>query len=189
MATSICQYTPYFCLENSPDREAWPNSVHRVAKSWTRWKQPCMHRHKTFFACGSSAPVRVEHEDGTAASVTGTLAVPSVQGRGLPQPQELWPYQSLFSSLCYLAIRSPLWLVFLCSSARSGRGPSGVLLCCLVHQAHRGAPLAGVLLCRSTHQALKGGPWVGSYSVALCISHLREHPEWVPTLYLGVSGH
>ena len=188
MATSICQYTPYFCLENSPDREAWPNSVHRVAKSWTRWKQPCMHRHKTFFACGSSVPVRVEHEDGTAASVTGTLAVPSVQGRGLPQPQELWPYQSLFSSLCYLAIRSPLWLVFLCSSARSGRGPSGVLLCCLVHQAHRGAPLAGVLLCISTHQALKGGPWVGSYSVALCISHLREHPEWVPTLYLGVSG-
>ena len=43
--------------------------------------------------------MRVEHEDGTAAWVTGTLAVPSVQGHGLPQPQELWPYQSFFESL------------------------------------------------------------------------------------------
>jgi len=31
-----------------------------------------MHRHKTFFPCGSSAPVRVEHEGGTAAWVAGT---------------------------------------------------------------------------------------------------------------------
>ena len=26
----------YYCLENSMDREAWPVTVHRVAKSWTR---------------------------------------------------------------------------------------------------------------------------------------------------------
>ena len=49
-----------------------------------------------FFACGSSVPVRVEFEGGTAAWVTGTLAVPRVQGHRLPQPQDLWPYQSLF---------------------------------------------------------------------------------------------
>ena len=36
-----------------------------------------MHRHQTFFACGSSAPVRVEREGGTAAWVAGTLAAPS----------------------------------------------------------------------------------------------------------------
>ena len=48
-----------------------------------------------FFACGSSAPVRVEHEGGTAAWFVGTLAAPSVQGHGLLL-QELWPYQSLF---------------------------------------------------------------------------------------------
>ena len=52
-----------------------------------------------FFACGSSAPVRVEHEGSTAAWFVGTLVVPSVQGHGLPLLQELWPYQSFFSSL------------------------------------------------------------------------------------------
>ena len=50
-----------------------------------------------FFACGSSAPVRFEREGGTDASwLVGTLATPSVKGHGLPQPQELWPYQSVF---------------------------------------------------------------------------------------------
>ena len=69
-----------------------------------------------FFACDSSAPVRVEHKGGAAAWLAGTLAVPSVQGHGLPPQQELWPYQSLFLSLLQLAIRRPLWPVFLCSS-------------------------------------------------------------------------
>ena len=39
--------------------------------------------------------MRVEHEDGIAAWLVGTLEVPSVQGHGLPPPQELWSYQSL----------------------------------------------------------------------------------------------
>ena len=52
-----------------------------------------------FFACGSSAPVRVEREGGAAAWLVRTLAAPSVQGHGLPPPQELWSYQSLFLSL------------------------------------------------------------------------------------------
>ena len=47
-------------------------------------------------SCGSSAPVRMDHERGTAAWVMGSLAAPSVQRHGWPQPQELWPYQSLF---------------------------------------------------------------------------------------------
>ena len=48
------------------------------------------------FACGSSAPVKVEHEGGAAAWLAGTLVVTNVQGHGLPVPQELWPYLSLF---------------------------------------------------------------------------------------------
>ena len=53
-----------------------------------------------FFACGSSAPVRVESEGGTAAWVTGMAVVaPNVQGHGLPQPLELWPYQSFLEPL------------------------------------------------------------------------------------------
>ena len=58
-----------------------------------------VHRCKIFFACGSSAPVRVECEDVTAACLVGTLVVTSVQGHRLPLLQELWLYQSLFSSL------------------------------------------------------------------------------------------
>ena len=38
---------------------------------------------KTFIACGSSAPVRVENEGGAAAWLVGTLAVPNLQGHGL----------------------------------------------------------------------------------------------------------
>ena len=52
-----------------------------------------------FYACGSSAPVRVEREGGAAAWLAGTLAAPSVQGHGLPLLQVLRPYQSLFSKL------------------------------------------------------------------------------------------
>ena len=52
-----------------------------------------------FLACGSSAPVRVESEGGPAAWLVGILVVPSVEGHGLPLLQELWLYQSLFSSL------------------------------------------------------------------------------------------
>ena len=44
-----------------------------------------------FFACGSSAPVRGECEGSAAAWLAGTLAAPSLQGHGLPLPQELWP--------------------------------------------------------------------------------------------------
>ena len=53
----------------------------------------------TFSACGSSAPVRAEHEGGAAAWLAGTLVVPSVQGHRLPLQQELWPYQSFFQPL------------------------------------------------------------------------------------------
>ena len=52
-----------------------------------------------FFACGSSAPVRVEREGGAAVWLVGTLAMQSVQAHELPPLQELWPYQSIFLSL------------------------------------------------------------------------------------------
>ena len=52
-----------------------------------------------FLACGSSAPVRVECEGGAAAWLAGTLVMPSVEGDGLPLPQESRPYHSLFLRL------------------------------------------------------------------------------------------
>ena len=54
-----------------PDREAWQATVHRVTKSRTLLKRPCMHRHKTFFAHGSSALGKVECEGGPAAWPAG----------------------------------------------------------------------------------------------------------------------
>lgn len=48
---------------------------------------------------GSSARVRVEHEGGTVAWLAGTLAVPSVQGLGLPPLQELRPCPNFSLSL------------------------------------------------------------------------------------------
>ena len=59
-----------------------------------------MYRCKTFFACGSSAPVRVEHEGGTAAWLAGTVAMTNVQGHRLPPPQKLWPIRVLFRASC-----------------------------------------------------------------------------------------
>ena len=49
-----------------------------------------------FFVCGSSAPVRVEHEGGAIAWVAGILVVQRAQGHILRLLQESWPYQSLF---------------------------------------------------------------------------------------------
>ena len=47
-----------------------------------------------------SAPVRVKHEGGTASWVAGTLAVPSVQGHRLPQPQCPWVSLWFYFHLC-----------------------------------------------------------------------------------------
>ena len=89
----------YSSLENSLDRKGWQATVHMFTKSWTQPKRPCMHRCKTFFACGRSAPMSVAREGGAAAWVAGTLVVSSVQGHGLPPLQELWSYQCLFLNL------------------------------------------------------------------------------------------
>ena len=86
-----------------------------------------------FLVCGISAPVRTEHEGGTAA--------PSVQGHRPPQLQELRPCQSLFlasGSWCSPASPSPLphpfrpsegaltWVLLLSTV----RGMTGQPLCC-----------------------------------------------------------
>ena len=97
MATVLANTLQCSFPENPSLTEDWQATGHAVAKSWTRPKGPCVPRRRTSFACGSSAPVRVEREAGTAAWLVGTLVAPSVQGHGLPPLQGLCPYQSLFS--------------------------------------------------------------------------------------------
>ena len=163
MTTSTGQYTPVFLPGEPPlpDGEAWHAIVYRVTKSWTRPKRPCAHICKNFFACGISAPVRVEHEGGAAAWLVGTLAVSSVQGHGLPPFQELWPYQSLFSSW---------YSEGLFSQSFSEAPPI---------QALRGLPCLGSFSVVRCIRHIEGRPWLGSYSVVSCIIHLKEHPGWV----------
>ena len=60
----------------------------------------------------------VECEGGAAAWLAGTLVALSVQGEKGGGVMAL--SESFFLSLLYLAIRRPLWLVFLHSSASSG---------------------------------------------------------------------
>ena len=100
MTTSTGQYTSIF-LPGEPFSltEKTGRLQSTGSQSQTLLKQTCVHRCKTSFACGSSTPVRVEHKSGTAAWLSGTLAAPSVEWHGLSPPQELWPYQSVFSSL------------------------------------------------------------------------------------------
>ena len=75
MATNICQYAPVFLPGEHPSlTEAWQATVYRVKKSWT------LPRRLKTFCLWQLCPVRVEHEDGTAALLVGTLAVPVCRG-------------------------------------------------------------------------------------------------------------
>ena len=89
----------YSCLENPlTEKPGRPQStgLQRVRQDQN---DPVHIDVRGFFACGSSAPVKVEREGSTAAWLASTLVSPSVQGHGLPLLQELWSYESLFSSL------------------------------------------------------------------------------------------
>ena len=56
----------YFCLENPSLTEAWQATVCRVAEL-DATKATLHTKTQGFFACGSSAPVRVEREGGATA--------------------------------------------------------------------------------------------------------------------------
>ena len=59
-----------------------------------------MHKHQTFFFFFLPVAALPQRELSVkVVQLAGTLVVPSVQGHGLPLLQELWAYQSLFSSM------------------------------------------------------------------------------------------
>ena len=101
MATSIGEYTPVFL----PGKPHWQTSLvdhspqGRKELDMTEVIPTCIDARLFFFACSNSAPLRVKHESGAVAWVVGSLMAPKVQGHGLPELQELWPSQSLFSRL------------------------------------------------------------------------------------------
>ena len=93
MATSIGQYAPVFLPGECPSltekqRRLAGHSL-QGRKELDMTEVTLCVQTQDFFACGSSAPVRVECEGGIAAWLVGTLVAPSVQGHGLHPPQEL----------------------------------------------------------------------------------------------------
>ena len=44
-----CNPLQYSCLENPMDRGAWRATIHRVAQSWTRLKQPSTHTYTNHY--------------------------------------------------------------------------------------------------------------------------------------------
>ena len=167
MATSIGQCAPVFLPGESPSLTEKPSrrqstGSHRVKhnRSDPEWigailfclwqlcpSESWAWRWRSCLACrdpGNDSCARTQ-----TASTTGVMALS----------------ESFFLSLLWLAIRRPLWPVFLCSSTHLGTYKVSlprVLLCCSASQAHRGPPLAGVLLCRPASQAFKGYPGWGT---------------------------
>ena len=91
MATSIGQYAPVCLLEEPPSLTEKPGRPQSTGLQRVGHDQsdPACIEARIFFACGSSAPVGVEYEGGAAAWLSGIVVAPSVQGHGLPPPQEL----------------------------------------------------------------------------------------------------
>ena len=120
-----------------------------------------MDRPKSFFACDSSAPVRVEHEGGTAAWLPGTLVVTSVQDTGCLRLRSnslirvffrascCWPSEGLFSQSFSIA-------------------PS--------IQALRRLPCLGAFSDVWQVRHIEGSPWLGSYSAVQCLRRLMGQP-------------
>ena len=126
MATSIGQYAPVFLPREAPlpDREPWQATVYRVTKNETLPKWSCAHRHRTSFACGSSAPATVECEGGAAAWVAGALAAPGTQGSWRLGQQEIQRsrrvWQPVLASMPqYSCLENHLWQATVYQVAKS----------------------------------------------------------------------
>jgi len=77
------------CLENPRDGGAWWAAVYGVAQSRTRLKR--------LSSSSSSALVGIKYGGDTAAWITGTLAMPDMQGSWRPLLQEIWHYSGCLS--------------------------------------------------------------------------------------------
>ena len=171
MATSTGQYACSRILAwrtPLPDREAWQATVYRVARSQIQPKRPCAHRCKTFFACGSSAPVQVEREGGAATWLAGALAAPSVQGH---------------NCLCCRSY-GPIRVFFRASGSWQSEGLFGQSFSIAPPiQALRGLPCLGSFSVVWHIRLIERCPWLGSYSVVPCVRCLMGQTLYCSAAY------
>ena len=144
-----------------------------------------------FFACGSSVPVRVEREGGTADWLVGTVAMTNVQGHRLPPPQKLWPIRVFFRASCSWQSEGLFGQSF--SIAPPVQAPKGLL--CLgffsvvQHVRHIEGPLWLGSYSVDLHiRHLKGHPWRGSFSVVQCVRCLIGQPIYCSAVNGGMWG-
>ena len=84
MATSIGQYTPVFFPGETPSLTEKPGRPQSTGSQRVgHYRSDPALTDARCFACGRSAPVRVERESGASVWLAGTLAARSVQGHGL----------------------------------------------------------------------------------------------------------
>ena len=130
-----------------------------------------VHRCKTFFAYGSSAPVRVEYDgplscgDPGDAKCAGTGTASATGVMALSEfffwASCSWQSEGLFGQPFSIALPIQTFRGLPCLGSFS-----------VWHIRHTEGPPSGVLLCRLVHQALKGAPWVESYSVVQGVRRL-----------------
>ena len=144
-----------------------------------------------FFACGSSVPVRVEREGGTAAWLAGPVAAPSVQGHDCLRHRSYGPLRVFSRASCSWRSEGHFGQSFsIAPAVQVLKGlPCLGSFSVVQHVRHiEGAPLVGVLLCISAYQSLKGAPWMESCSVVQCVRHLIGQPLYCSAAGAGVWG-
>ena len=102
MATSIDQHAPVFLpgeLPSLTEKPGRPQSSGYKELDMTEVIL-CAKTDARFFACGSSAPVRVESEGGPAAWLVGALVVPSVQGHRTASAAGVMALSESFQASC-----------------------------------------------------------------------------------------
>ena len=83
-----------------PDREAWQATGHRVATSRTLLKGPCVHRHKAFFACGSSASVELSVKAAQLLGLRGPWRRQGCRDTDCLRGWSYGPIRAFFSTSC-----------------------------------------------------------------------------------------
>ena len=176
----------YSCLKMPLSlTEAWQVTVHRVQRVKHYRSNPVRRDARLFFACVSSAPVRVEceqllslrrHWQRQVCRDTGCLrsrshglirvffqASCSCRSEGLfdQSISVAPPVQALRGLPCLGSLSVVWWVRHIVAPPPPPRlGSYSEIGASGIERS----TLAGVLLCRSARQALKGAPWMGSYS-------------------------
>ena len=148
MATSIGQYAPVFLPGEPPSLTEKPGRPHLQGCKELDTTKACVHRCKTFSACSSSDPVRVEREGGTAAWLVGILGSTKCAGTWTASTTGVMALSVFFRASCSWQSEGLFGQFF----------PIAPPV-----QAHRGLPCLGSFSVVQHVRHIEGPPWLGSY--------------------------